>query len=131
MHRGVNRTFQVPKPFMQLTARENVEVAIAYGHQSGWRASMRAICWPLNLDAVAERRVPPPNQQRTAEDARPCARWRRGRSSCSSTNSPPGPQSSELDWVAGKLKELARAGMSIIVVEHLMGFIEQVTDRVG
>jgi branched-chain amino acid transport system ATP-binding protein len=32
--------------------------------------------------------------------------------------------------VAGKLKDLARVGMSIIVVEHLMGFIEQVTDRV-
>ena len=36
----------------------------------------------------------------------------------------------ELEWVAGKLKELARTGMAIIVVEHLMGFIEQMTDRV-
>jgi branched-chain amino acid transport system ATP-binding protein len=36
----------------------------------------------------------------------------------------------ELDWVGGKLKELARTGMAIIVVEHLMGFIEHVTDRV-
>src|ERR1700744_3146 len=31
VHRGINRTFQVPKPFMSLTVRENIEVALAYG----------------------------------------------------------------------------------------------------
>src|SRR5579863_9314551 len=31
VHRGVNRTFQVPKPFLSLTVRQNVEVALAYG----------------------------------------------------------------------------------------------------
>src|SRR3984957_6302574 len=31
VHLGINRTFQVPKPFQTLTVRENVEVAIAYG----------------------------------------------------------------------------------------------------
>src|ERR1700755_1397976 len=31
VHRGINRTFQVPKPFMSLTVRQNVEVALAYG----------------------------------------------------------------------------------------------------
>ena len=36
----------------------------------------------------------------------------------------------ELDWIAGRIKALAQAGMAIIVVEHLMGFIEQITDRV-
>jgi branched-chain amino acid transport system ATP-binding protein len=36
----------------------------------------------------------------------------------------------ELDWIAGRIKTLAQAGMAIIVVEHLMGFIEQITDRV-
>jgi branched-chain amino acid transport system ATP-binding protein len=36
----------------------------------------------------------------------------------------------ELDWIAGQIKALAQAGMAIIVVEHLMGFIEQITDRV-
>jgi branched-chain amino acid transport system ATP-binding protein len=37
---------------------------------------------------------------------------------------------SELDWIAERVKALARSGIAIIVVEHLMGFIEQVTDRV-
>jgi len=36
----------------------------------------------------------------------------------------------ELDWIAGHIKALAATGMAIIVVEHLMGFIEQITDRV-
>ena len=31
---------------------------------------------------------------------------------------------------AGRIKALAATGMAIIVVEHLMGFIEQITDRV-
>src|ERR1700742_2083121 len=29
VHRGINRTFQVPKPFLSLTVRENVRVALA------------------------------------------------------------------------------------------------------
>ena len=32
VHLGINRTFQVPKPFLALTVRENIEVAIAYGN---------------------------------------------------------------------------------------------------
>ena len=36
----------------------------------------------------------------------------------------------ELDKVARKLKEFARSGMGLLVVEHLMGFIDQITDRV-
>jgi branched-chain amino acid transport system ATP-binding protein len=36
----------------------------------------------------------------------------------------------ELDRVAERLRELARGGMALLVVEHLMGFIDHVTDRV-
>jgi branched-chain amino acid transport system ATP-binding protein len=36
----------------------------------------------------------------------------------------------ELDWIAERIRTLARSGMAIIVVEHLMGFIEYITDRV-
>src|SRR5665213_1705667 len=31
VHRGINRTFQVPKPFGSLTVRQNVAVARTYG----------------------------------------------------------------------------------------------------
>ena len=36
----------------------------------------------------------------------------------------------ELEEVAGKLRALARSGIGLLVVEHLMGFIDQITDRV-
>src|SRR6266516_1338101 len=36
VHLGINRTFQVPKPFLTLSVRQNVEIAIAYGsHPQG------------------------------------------------------------------------------------------------
>ena len=36
----------------------------------------------------------------------------------------------ELEHVAAKLKELASSGIALLVVEHLMGFIGQITDRI-
>ena len=36
----------------------------------------------------------------------------------------------EIERVALRLKELARSGIALLVVEHLMGFIDQITDRV-
>ena len=55
MHRGINRTFQVPKPFLSLTVRQNVEVALTYGRSrnpvtpASTRCSLR-----IDLAAVAD-----------------------------------------------------------------------------
>src|SRR5580692_139462 len=35
VHAGINRTFQVPRPFLTLTVRQNVEIALAYGRRDG------------------------------------------------------------------------------------------------
>ena len=32
VHGGINRTFQVPKPFLSLTVRQNIQVALSYGY---------------------------------------------------------------------------------------------------
>ena len=129
VHRGVNRTFQIPKPFLQLTARENVEVAIAYGRNPAGPVDPDALLGQLNLDAVATRPAAELNsaQQKMLDLARALAT---GPKLLLVDELAAGLNPAELDWIAAKLKELARAGMSIIVVEHLMGFIEQVTDRV-
>ncbi|MDE2363796.1 MAG: ATP-binding cassette domain-containing protein [Hyphomicrobiales bacterium] len=129
VHRGINRTFQVPKPFMQLSARENVEVAIAYGGARQGEVDAAALLGSLNLDAVANRPAAELNsaQQKMLDLARALATKPK---LLLVDELAAGLNPAELDWVAAKLKEFARSGMSIIVVEHLMGFIEQVTDRV-
>jgi branched-chain amino acid transport system ATP-binding protein len=129
VHRGVNRTFQIPKPFLQLTARENVEVAVAYGGNPQGEIDANALLASLNLDSVANRPAAELNsaQQKMLDLARALAT---GPKLLLVDELAAGLNPSELDWVADKLKSLAREGMSIIVVEHLMGFIEQVTDRV-
>src|SRR5258707_15036216 len=45
VHRGINRTFQVPKPFLSLTVRQNIEVALAYG---------RAAVAPPDMDTLLD-----------------------------------------------------------------------------
>src|ERR1700743_102170 len=55
VHRGINRTFQVPKPFMSLTVRENIEVALAYGRASVTPPTMQALLDEYRLAEVADR----------------------------------------------------------------------------
>src|SRR5699024_394223 len=45
-HLGIARTFQIPKPFVELTVMENVDVALQFGHH-GDRSRQRdqALTW--------------------------------------------------------------------------------------
>ncbi len=86
VHRGINRTFQIPKP-ADLNSAQQKMLDLVRALATGPRL--------LLLDELAA-----------------------------------GLNPAELDWIAEKIKALARTGMAIIVVEHLMGFIEHITDRV-
>ena len=55
VHRGINRTFQIPKPFLSLTVRENVEVALAYGRAAVMPPTMRELLDEYNLADLADR----------------------------------------------------------------------------
>jgi branched-chain amino acid transport system ATP-binding protein len=129
VHLGINRTFQVPKPFLALTVRENIEVAIAYGKHPSGLTDARPLLESLDLAKMADRRAAELNsaQQKMLDLARALAT---GPRLLLVDELAAGLNPRELEWVGGKLKELARTNMAIIVVEHLMGFIEQVTDRV-
>jgi branched-chain amino acid transport system ATP-binding protein len=127
VHLGIARTFQVPKPFMTLSVRENVEVAAAFGGGSG--AGTDALLASAGLDGLAEKEAASLNsvQQKMLDLARALA------------TSPKllcvdelaaGLSSSELEKMAKQLRALAAGGMGLLVVEHLMSFIDQVTDRV-
>jgi branched-chain amino acid transport system ATP-binding protein len=128
VHRGINRTFQVPKPFMSLTVRENVEVARTYGRAEGAPA-IDALLQEFRLTEVAERPATELNsaQQKMLDFTRALATAPR---LLLLDELAAGLNPTELDWIAERIKALAAKGMAIIVVEHLMGFIEHITDRV-
>ena len=128
VHAGINRTFQVPKPFLTMTVRQNVEVSIAYGGH-GRAIDARDLLASLELDSYADKPAAELNsvQQKLLDLARALGTKPR---LLLVDELAAGLNPAELEKIAAKLKELARSGMALLVVEHLMGFIDQVTDRV-
>jgi branched-chain amino acid transport system ATP-binding protein len=128
VHRGINRTFQIPKPFLSLTVRQNVEVALAYGG-AATAPAMADLLDEYRLSAVADRPAADLNssQQKMLDLVRALATRPR---LLLLDELAAGFNPAELDWIAERIKALAKSGTAIIVVEHLMGFIEHITDRV-
>ena len=129
VHLGINRTFQIPRPFLSLTVRENVQIAATYGRRSGNDFDHDALLATLELDRDADKPAAELNsvQQKMLDLARALAT--KPKLLCVDELAA-GLNPAELDRVAERLRELARAGMALLVVEHLMGFIDHVTDRV-
>ncbi len=128
VHAGINRTFQVPRPFHTLTVRENVEIARTYGRSRDGAADAGTLLSSLDLAALADQPAGELNsaQQKMLDLARALAT---GPRLLLVDELAAGLNPVELDRVAAKLKELARSGIALLVVEHLMGFIDQITDR--
>jgi len=127
--RGINRTFQVPKPFTSLTVRQNVQVALQYGRDPAGEPGLEALLTEFRLADLADRPASELNsvQQKLLDLVRALATRPR---LLLLDELAAGLNPTELDWIAGRIKALAASGTTIIVVEHLMGFIEHVTDRV-
>lgn len=129
VHRGINRTFQVPKPFMSLTVRENVQVALSHGRAGVAPPTIAELLEEYRLTEFADRPASELNsaQQKMLDLTRALATRPR---LLLLDELAAGLNPAELDWIAGRIKALAAGGTAIIVVEHLMGFIEHITDRV-
>jgi branched-chain amino acid transport system ATP-binding protein len=133
MHRlarlGINRTFQSPKPFLSLTVRENVEIAATYGHGGGAGVDLTALLASMELDTMGGRPAGDLNsaQQKTLDLARALATAPR---ILLVDELAAGLNPAELRRMADRLRVMADRGMAMLVVEHLMGFIDRVTDRV-
>lgn len=125
---GINRTFQSPHPFASLTVRENVEVAAGYGG-AGRAPDLQALLASLRLDTLAHRPAHELNsaQQKALDLARALATSPR---LLLVDELAAGLNPAELSVMADRLRALAAGGMALLVVEHLMGFIDRVTDRV-
>jgi branched-chain amino acid transport system ATP-binding protein len=125
---GINRTFQSPHPFASLTVAENVEVAAAYGGAARG-VDTRALLASLQLDGIANRPAFELNsaQQKALDLARALAT---GPRLLLVDELAAGLNPAELSRMGDRLRALAAEGMALLVIEHLMGFIERVTDRV-
>jgi branched-chain amino acid transport system ATP-binding protein len=129
VHAGINRTFQVPRPFHTLTVRQNVDIALAYGGSRDGAADGAAILTSLELAAFADKPAGELNsaQQKMLDLARALATRPR---LLLVDELAAGLNPAELERVAQKMKDLAHSGIALLVVEHLMGFIDQITDRI-
>ena len=124
---GINRTFQVPKPFKSLTVAENVSVAAG-----SVKRAQRLIDDPLafvGLDHLANREASTLNstQQKLLDLARALAT---GPELLLVDELAAGLSLKEADEIVEKLLQLAKTGISLLVVEHLLGFVDRLTKRV-
>jgi branched-chain amino acid transport system ATP-binding protein len=109
--------------------RENVKVALAYGRAGEAPPAIADLLNEYRLDGLADRQASELNsaQQKILDLVRALATRPR---LLLLDELAAGLNPAELDWIAERIKALAAGGTAIIVVEHLMGFIEHITDRV-
>ncbi len=124
---GINRTFQVPKVFRDMTVLENVEVA-ARTAQLG-EDQVQEILRETELQQVAGRVAGSltVNQQKLLDLARALATRPR---LLLVDEIGAGLNPAELGVMAELLLKLAGRGIALIVVEHLLDFLNRITERV-
>ncbi len=132
-HKGLSRTFQIPRPFPKLTALENVMVAAVFGtakHRSEreqlshCRGMLESVEFPLNENTVTE--TLNTVQLKRIDLARALA------------NNPKlllldelasGLTEGELADLMAIIRKIREKGVTIIMVEHIMHVIMNLCDR--
>jgi len=126
---GINRSFQVPKCFREMSVRENIEVAAQFGHSHSGGENVEAIL--REVDLVAEAELPAGsltiNHQKMLDLGRALAT---GPKLLLVDEIGAGLNPSELAGIAELLLRIAERGIALIVVEHLLEFLNRITERV-
>ena len=125
---GLNRTFQIPHPLGDLSVADNV--AVVHHRRVGTRGLFDTD--PLGFVGLTRARNAPASsltssEQKLLDLARALAA---GPDVLLIDELGAGLSIHELDHVAGLLRELKNAGLALIIVEHLMEFLEQIVDTV-
>lgn len=126
-HLGVNRTFQVPRPFKTLTVLENVAIAKTYARQGHTHVED-----PLEftgLSHLKDRDAGSLNsaQQKMLDLARALTT---GPDLLLIDELAAGLSAAEMEEVATRLHKLVEYGISLVVVEHHLAFVNRLTQRV-
>lgn len=130
--RGVSRTFQIPQSFPQLTALENVLVAVLFGNGRTRQAARREaasfleeVSFPLSFETPAAHLNVA--QLKRLDLARALAS---GPKLLLLDEIAAGVNPAELaNWIQ-LIRRLRETGITVIIVEHLMRVIMQVCDRI-
>ena len=136
-HRGVARTFQIPRPFRKLSILENVAVAAHFGAAAAQhrgrgpgarpRGPRRSSGCPADDGRVRRRS----SERAASRSSSWRGRSRPGRSSFSPTRASAGLDPSEMASAAEMLKRVrGELGVTIVWVEHIMATLMRIVDRV-
>lgn len=134
-HGGIGRTFQIPRPFRNLTLLENVALSAFFG-QDGRVA--RKTCWEQAEEAL--NLVGLPSDSRVSTDGLGAAALKKlelARALATQSKllladeSLNGLDHGEMDQAADMLSRIRREkNITIVWVEHIMGVLMRVVDRV-
>lgn len=126
VHRGINRTYQIPAPFRRLAVKENVLVAATYGRRGG---DPESSIERAGLSGLEDREAASLNstQQKLLDLARALATRPR---LLLVDEIAAGLNPDEARRLSVLLKELAASGITLLVVEHLMPFLRMLATRV-
>ncbi len=134
-HQGLARTYQIPRPFRNLSLLENVALSAWFGQQG---KTPRAQCWQQAEEALTLVGLPTDRHATTdglgasalkqLELARALATQPKLLLADESLN---GLDHTEMDQAADMLHRIRKEkGITIVWVEHIMGVLMRVVDRV-
>jgi branched-chain amino acid transport system ATP-binding protein len=134
-HKGIARTFQIPRPFRNLTLTENVALSAFFGQDRG---KSRADCWQFAEEALSL--VGLPTDPRVTIDGLGAAALKKLELARALATQPRllladeslnGLDHAEMEQAADMLQRIRREkGITIVWVEHIMGVLMRVVDRV-
>ena len=129
---GIGRTFQIPKPFGDMSVFENVLVCAAYGRNMSERASYRRCVETLELTGLA----PKANKQAGALPLLDRKRLELARALAGDPSVllldeiAGGLTDSEVEQLIQTVKDLHAEGISIIWIEHIVHALLAVVQRI-
>ena len=134
-HRGIGRTYQIPRPFKRLSVLENVAISAYFGQNQN---VSRQQAWAQAEEALALVQLPLDPQLRT--DGLGAAGLKKLELARALATQPKllladeslgGLDESEMDQAADMLSRIRQEkNITIIWVEHIMGVLMRVVDRV-